>query len=151
MKHTSIVLLLLLIASAVAACSNQNQHLGQQQALNIAWKALDPNTLSHDMESWEINEARKVVGGEIVSEFSMPTKENCPGPRPPDNQPIKVSTEYWYIKVLPHPQVWRPQKDTAAPSSIPIVPEPNIRSAIFLIDIYDGEVVARKLSCQDAP
>jgi hypothetical protein len=151
MKHTSIILLLLLIASTVAACTHQNEHLGQQQALEIAWKALDPNTLSHDIESWEINEARKVAGGEIVSEFSIPTKENCPGPRAPDNQPIKVSTEYWYIKVLPHPQVWRPQKDTAAPSSMPIVPEPNIKSAIFLIDIYNGEVVARKLSCQDAP
>jgi hypothetical protein len=151
MKRTSIILLLLVLACMQAGCASSNERLGQQQALAIAWKALDPNTLSHDMESWEINEARKVVGGEIVSEFSMPSKENCLGPRPPDNQPIKVSSEYWYIKVLPHPQVWRPQKDTAAPSSMPIVPEPNIKSAIFLIDIYNGDVVARKLTCQDAP
>ncbi len=151
MKHTPIMLLLLLLASVQAACTNQNGHLGQQQALEIAWKALDPNTISHDVDSWEINEARKVVGGEIVSEFSIPSRENCPGPRSPDNQPIKVSTEYWYIKVLPHPQVWRPQKDTAAPSSMPVVPEPNIKSAIFLIDMYNGEVIARKLTCQEAP
>jgi hypothetical protein len=151
MKRTSIIFLLLLIVAAQAACTNKNAHLGQQQALEIAWKALNPNTISHDVESWEINEARKVVGGEIVSEFSIPTKENCPGPRPPDNQPIKVSSEYWYIKVLPHPQVWRPQKDTASPSSMLIIPEPNIKSAIFLIDMYNGEVIARKLSCQDAP
>jgi hypothetical protein len=151
MKRASIIFLLLMITTMQVACNNQNQRLGQQQALQIAWKALDPNTLSHDSESWEINEARKVVGGEIVSEFSLPSKNNCPGPSLPDNQPIKVSSEYWYIKVLPHPQVWRPQKDTAAPSSMPIVPEPSIQSAIFLIDIYNGEVIARKLTCQDTP
>ena len=151
MKRTPVFFLLLLIAAVQTACTNQTQRLGQQQALEIAWKTLDPNTLSHDVESWEIDEARKVVGGEVVSEFSIPSKQNCPGPRPPDNQPIKVSSEYWYIKVLPHPQVWRPQKDTAAPSSMPIVPEPNIKSASFLIDIYNGEVVARKLTCQDTP
>jgi hypothetical protein len=151
MKRTPIIFLLLVIAILQTACTSQNQHLGQQQALEIAWKALDPNTISHDVESWEINEAHKVLGGEVVSEFSLPSKENCPGPRPPDNQPIKISSEYWYIKVLPHPQVYRPQKDTAAPSSLPIIPEPNIKSAIFLIDMYNGEVIARKLTCQDSP
>jgi hypothetical protein len=140
-----------MLATIQVACTNQYQHLGQQQALQIAWKALNPNTLSHDIDSWEINEARRVVGGEVVKEFSTPTRENCPGPKPPENQPIKISSEYWYIKVLPHPQVWRPQKDTAAPSSILIVPEPNIKSAIFLIDIYSGEVIARKLTCQNTP
>jgi hypothetical protein len=151
MKHTLTIFLLLIIATVQVACSNQNQHLGQQQALEIAWKALDPHTLSHDAESWEVEESRKVVGGEVVNEFSIPTKENCPGPRYPENQPIKVASEYWYIKVLPHPQVWRPQKDTAAASSMPIVPEPNIQSAIFLIDMYNGEVVARKLNCLGTP
>jgi hypothetical protein len=151
MKRTSILFLLLVLVTTQAACSGQNQHLGQQQALEIAWKALNPNTLSHDSESWEISEAKKVVGGEVVGEFSMPNRENCPGPKPPDNQPIKVSSDYWYIKVLPHPQVYRPQTDTAAPSSMPIVPEPNIKAAVFLIDMYNGEVIARKLTCQDTP
>jgi hypothetical protein len=151
MKLASIVFLLLMFTTLQAACTIQKQHLGQQQALEIAWKALEPNSLSHDAESWEINEARKVTGGQVVKEFSMPSRENCPGPKLPDNQPIKVSSEYWYIKVLPHPQVWRPQKDTAAPRSLPITPEPNIKSAIFLIDMYSGEVVARKLLCQDTP
>jgi hypothetical protein len=151
MKRTPIIFLLLIMVTMQVACTNQNRHLGQQQALEIVWKALDPNTLSHDAESWEINEAKKVEGGEVVSEFAMPTRENCPGPKPPDNQPIKVSSEYWYIKVLPHPKVLRPQKDTAAPSSLPIVPEPNIKAATFLIDMYSGEVVARKLTCQDTP
>jgi hypothetical protein len=151
LKRNLKIILLLMLATIQVACTNQYQHLGQQQALQIAWKALNPNTLSHDIDSWEINEARRVVGGEVVKEFSTPTRENCPGPKPPENQPIKISSEYWYIKVLPHPQVWRPQKDTAAPSSILIVPEPNIKSAIFLIDIYSGEVIARKLTCQNTP
>jgi hypothetical protein len=151
MKRAPVIFLLLLIATILAACNTQTQRLGQQQALEIAWKALDPNTISHDVESWEIDEARKVVGGAVVSEFSIPSKQNCPGPRPPDNQPIKVSSEYWYVRVLPHPQVLRPQKDIAAPSSMPIIPEPNIQSAIFLIEMYNGEVVARKLTCQDIP
>ena len=151
MKRTSIFLLLLVVVTTQMACSSQKGRMGQQQALEIAWKALDPNTVSHDNESWEISEARKVVGGEVVKEFALPTRENCPGPRLPDNQPIKVSSEYWYIKVLPHPKVFRPQKDTAAANSLPVVPEPNIKEAIFLIDMYSGEVVARKLTCQTAP
>jgi hypothetical protein len=146
-----IILLLLIIVATQIACSTQNQHLGQQQALEIAWKALDPNTVSHDAESWAVYESRKVEGGEVVSEFAMPSRENCPGPKPPDNQPIKVSSDYWFIKVGPYPQSERTQKDTAAPSSQPIVPEPNIQTAIFLIDMYSGEVVARKLTCQDNP
>ena len=150
-KRTPIILLLLVVTIVLVACSKPSQRLGQQQALKIAWEALKPNTLSHNVESWEVDEARKVVGGEVVSEFAMPSRENCPGPKPPDNQPIKVSSEYWYIKVMPHPQVWRPQKDTAAPNSMLIAPEPNITSALFLIDIYSGEVVARKLICQDIP
>jgi hypothetical protein len=151
MKRASIILLLLVISVIQVACTNQNQRLGQKQALQIAWKTLDQNTPSLDVESWEINEARKVVGGEVVSEFSIPSKENCPGPRFPENQPIKVSSEYWYIKVLPQSQDLPPQKDTAAPSSMPIVPEPSVQSAIYLIDMYNGDVIARKITCQDIP
>jgi len=151
MKRAPILFLLLLFVTIQVACTNQYQHLGQQQALEIAWKALDPNTISHDTGIWEINEVKKVEGGEVVSEFSMPTRENCPGPKPPDNQPIKVSSEYWYIKVLPHPDELRSQKDTAAPNTMAIAPEPNIKTAVFLIDMYSGEVIARKLTCQDTP
>jgi hypothetical protein len=151
MKRASIIFLLLVISVFQVACSSQNQRLGQKQALQIAWKALDQNSSSLDLESWEIDEARKVVGGEVVSEFSIPSKENCPGPRSPENQPIKVSSEYWYIKVLPQSQVLPTQKDTAAPSSMPIVPEPSIQSAIYLIDMYNGDVIARKITCLDIP
>lgn len=151
MKRATIIILLLMIAIVQVACTNQNQHLGQQQALEIAWKALEPNTDSHDIGSWEMNEARKVAGGEIVNEFAMPSRENCPGPKPPDNQPIKVSSEYWYIKVIPTTQEPLAQMDTAAPGSLSIVTEPKIKAAIFLIDLYSGEVVARKLTCQGAP
>jgi hypothetical protein len=151
MIRKSIIFLVLITIGMQSACIAEDQHLGQRQALNIAWKTLDPNTISHDIESWETDEAIKVRGGEVVSEFSVPSRDNCPGPRLPDNLPIKVSSEYWYIKVQPHPQVQRTQKDTAAPESLTVIPEPNIISAIFLIDIYNGEVVARKLICQDAP
>ena len=149
MKRASIIFLLLVIFVIQVACTNQNQRLGQKQALQIAWKALDQSTPSFDFERWEINEARKVVGGEVVSEFSILSKENCPGTRSPENQPIKVSSEYWYIKILPQSQVLPPQKDTAAPSSMQNVPEPSIQSAIYLIDIYNGDVIARKITCQD--
>jgi len=151
MKHAPTIFILLITTILQAACIDQPQRLGQQKALEIAWQALNPNTVSHDAESWEINEARKVQGGEVVSEFAMPGRDNCPGPKSPDNQPIKVSSEYWFIKVQPHPQVFRPQKDTAAPNSAPIIPEPHIQTALFLIDMYSGEVVARKLTCQGIP
>jgi hypothetical protein len=150
-KRVTILLSLLAFTNLLIACNTQYERLGQQQALSIAWKTLEPNTSSHDINGWEVDEARKVVGGEVVNEFSIPAKENCPGPRPPENQPIKATSEYWYIKVLPVLPDANPQDDTGSPSPLPANHEPNIQTAIFLIDIYNGDVIARKLTCLDTP
>ena len=151
MKRTPILFLLIIVTILSTACNSQGERLGQQQALEIVWKTLEPNTSSHDIDRWEVDEARKVVGGEVVNQFALPVKENCPGPRPPENQPIKATTEYWYIKVLPSPPTLTPEDDAASPSPLPVNQEPNFQEAAFLIDIYSGEVVARKLTCLDNP
>ena len=151
MKRTLILFLLLNVAIIITACNNQTQRIGSQKALEITWKLLEPNTSSHNIDEWKVDEARKVAGGEIVNEFAIPPRENCPGPKPPDNQPIKATSEYWFIKLLPDPEPGQTQDDTNTASPPPIITEPNFKAALFLIDIYSGDVVARKLICVDTP
>ena len=151
MKRTPILFILLNVVILLTACNNQAQRLSPQQALDITWKSLEPNTSSHNIDEWKVDEARKVAGGEVVNEFALPPRENCPGPKPPDNQPIKATSEYWYVKFLPDPELGQIQDDTPSASPPPVVTEPNFQAALFLIDIYSGEVVARKLICVDKP
>jgi hypothetical protein len=149
MKKTLNLLALIIIATCLLPACNKNNHtLGQQDALEIAWKTLDPNTISHNREDWEIHKAQKVYGKDVVNEFASARFVNCPGPEIPENMPIKITSEYWYVKVVPHPEALRAQKGTNSAELVPVVPEPNIKEATFLIDAYDGNVIARKLVCQ---
>jgi hypothetical protein len=137
----------LLISSLLAACMERSADLGQQEALRIAWTALDPHTDSHDRDVWEIHAATKVYGKDVVNEFSSVRKMACPGPSMPENSPIKISSEYWYIKVVPHPEIFRKEKGTSSPEMVRLIPEPHIAEAAFLIDLYGGDVIARRLVC----
>ncbi len=134
------------IFSMLAACAQPAELLKQQEALEIAWDTLDPNTESHNRDDWEIHQALKVYGKDIVNEFSNGRSRGCPGPELPENLPIKISTEYWYILVVPHPEALR--RTSEAAELVPVIPEPRIAEAAFLIDQYDGKVVARRIVCQ---
>lgn len=144
MLSVFIVLILFLL---ISACAQNGRSLGQQEALEIAWKTLKPNTESQNRDYWEIHDARKVYGKDVVKEFAGVMQNNCPGPMIPENKPIKISSEYWYIKVLPHPQIMRKLEGTDSAERIAIVPEPRIKEAAFLIDLFGGEVIARRLIC----
>lgn len=149
MKRTYFLILLTFLSPILmAACIQGGRSLRQQEALEIAWAALKPNTLSQNRDYWEIHEARIVYGKDVVTDFSAIQRMNCPGPMLPENKPIKISTEYWYIKVVPHPEVVRNEEETGSNKKITIVPEPNIQEAYFLIDVYNGGIVARRLVCK---
>jgi hypothetical protein len=142
-----LTILFTIFTSVFTGCIQNGKSLGQQEALEIAWDTLKPNTISRNRDYWEIHEARKVYGKDVVAEFSSVQKMTCPGPLLPENKPIKISTEYWYIKVVPHPEVMRKVEGTDSGEKVAIVPEPTIEEAAFLIDIYGGEVIARRLLC----
>lgn len=148
MTRLSTVVVILSLIVPIAGCIDQGQSLHQQEALEIAWDTLKPNTESGNRDDWEIHDARKVYGKDIVNDFADMRFKNCPGPEVPENLPIKVSSEYWYIRVLPHPEVLRRDKSTSSAELVPVVPEPKINEAAFLIDPYSGKVIARRLVCK---
>jgi hypothetical protein len=122
--------------------------IGEQQALDAAWNALEPNTSSHDRANWEVVEVRQVTGQEVVQEFAGEPAPGCwKGPTPPANETIDPSGTYWYVEMKPRPATPIPQKRTVSPTEPPFIPEPFTRGAQFLIDVANGQVVARKLHC----
>jgi hypothetical protein len=141
------ILLIILLTTSLTACLNQSDTLGAQQALDIVWEDLEPHTSSKDRQKWEIGDARQVDGRDVVEEFANTTSAYCPGPPIPDNQPIQLSGEYWYILVLPHPATPMPQEGETSPTAPPAIPEPFVREAAYLIDIFEGKIVARRLNC----
>jgi hypothetical protein len=143
-----IATLILLVSSSLFGCQVSSTPLRQQEALDIAWETLEPNTVSHNRDYWEIHDARKVYGKDVVKEFTARHPVRCPGPNLPENMPIKISSQYWYIKVAPHPEVRVKTQVANEPKYIQVVPEPDIVDATFLIDIYNGDVIARTLTCQ---
>jgi hypothetical protein len=149
-KYSQLLLLTLLSITLLTACFEQPPRLNQEQALDIAWQALQPNTTDQNRGDWDIIEVKRVAGGEVVQEFALSRSNNCPGPVPPDNQAIKNTSEYWYIKTLPHALVAAARKGTiTATSDQKLQPTPAVYEAVFLIDVYGGQVVARKLTCPE--
>ena len=146
-----LVFLLIFLFPALTSCIENQHSINQQEALEIVWQTLDPNTLSHNREDWEIHAADRVYGKDVVAEFAAVQRMNCPGPSIPENQPIKITAEYWYIRVLPHPEALRPQAGSASADLVPVIPEPNINEAAFLIDLYNGDVIARRIVCPPRP
>ena len=68
----------------------------------------------------------------------------CGGPAPPPNGRIEPSDAYWYVELRPQPAT--PSGPSMSPTAPPLVPEPFMYRALFLID-EGGQVVARMLAC----
>jgi hypothetical protein len=138
------------LALALAACATGAAPLSEQQVTDLVWEALEPNTSSRDRAAWE------VVGVEIVSARDVqdlfegePVPGRCaPGPTPPDNARIGRGGSYWYVQMKPRPATPRPvPTELFSPTAAPLVPEPYVYQAHFLVDADTGKVVARKLYC----
>jgi hypothetical protein len=146
-QFSLLILLLFLGLGLFTACNPQTARLKQDQILDITWEALKPNTSSQNRGNWEVVDVTRVYGRDVVAEFSSIPISNCPGPKPPENQAIRSSSEYWFVRAIPKPWL---DPTVAAPKSSTIesiMPEPLFREAYFLIDPFTGQIVARKFVC----
>lgn len=117
-----------------------------QQAVNVAWEALAPNTSSGDRANWQVVEVRQVKGRDVARQFAGEPAPGCwQGSTPRPNGAIIAGADYWYVEWVPKPATPLPTA-TISPTAPPFIPEPFLRQALFLIDL-EGKVVARKLSC----
>jgi hypothetical protein len=139
----------LICLPAFTACLKPPARLSQDQVLNIVWTALGPHTSTQDREYWLALEANRVPGRDIIDEFLVVNIGQCPGPDLPENQAIKPSSEYWYVKVAPSQQIVTLTQSASTSTSESFAPEPLIYQAVFLIDPSTGQIVARKLICKE--
>ncbi len=138
------------LALALAACSPTAAPLSKQEAGEIAWRALEPNTSSHSLTAWEVAELRSVTGQEILDRFpGEPAAGGCvPGPIPSANTAIAPGGSYWYVVFKPGRATPLPQPtEQFSPTAPPLVPEPFVYEGRFLIDAVTGQIAARKLFC----
>ena len=143
-------LLFVCLTLLLAACSARVAPLSEQQAADIAWRALEPNTSSHNQAAWEVVGVETVKGREVQHLFEgEPVPGGCaPGPAPPDNGAIAPSRSYWHVEMKPRLVTPRPQPtEQFSPTAPPSIPEPFVYQAHFLVDVGTGQVVARKLYC----
>ncbi len=153
MKRLLPLLLFVPLLFSLAACNSRPSRLTQGQVIDLAWKALEPYTSSQRRENWDILQAEKVTGLQVVDQFGDVVHRKCPGPALAENQAIHASGEYWYIKVAPKhliedkPKPNSNSKVGSAPEGL--IPEPILQEATFLIDPFSGQVVAQTFNCGD--
>ncbi len=135
---------------ALIACSPRTAVLGKQQAVDIVWQALEPNTSSHTQAAWQVVRVQSVTGRDIQDLFKgPPVLAGCvPGPTPPENAPLALDSAYWYVQMKPRQVTPRPQPtERYSPTAPPSVPEPFVFEAHFIVDARTGRIAARKLLC----
>jgi hypothetical protein len=143
-----LALALTLTAVLLSGCASDAESVSEQQAVDRAWQALEPNTSSEDRTKWRVVAAHEVTGSQVAAEFEGEAALGCwKGPTPAPNQPIRESGSYWYVHLAPHAVTRNPKYTPISPTAPPPIPEPFLREARFLIDAQDGRVVARKLFC----
>jgi hypothetical protein len=140
----------IVLALGLVACANEKVAPTEQQVRDLAWQALEPNTASHNRAAWEFIEIKQVVGRDIAGQFTSNYFYGClQGPTSVPNSQIDPSGVYWYVHMEPRPATPLPPKlkGPVGTGNPPIIPEPFMYKAFFLIDAADGKVVARNLSC----
>lgn len=119
--------------------------LDPDRASDIAWEALEPNTASHNRANWAVVEVRTASGRSVAEEFEGRVFYGyCGGPAPPPNGEIEPAETYWLVEMKPQPAT--PSGAPKSPTAPPLVPEPFMARALFLID-DSGQVIARMLAC----
>jgi hypothetical protein len=134
----------------VAACAAEADSIDKQEATNMAWQALEPNTSSHNQAAWDVIDARLVTGQAVQDQFEgEPVPGRCaPGPTPPENATVTDDVTYWYVQLKPRPATAMPEPtEQFSPTAPPRIPEPFLVEANFLLEAATGQIVARKISC----
>lgn len=121
--------------------------ISEAQARDLAWRALEPNTSSHDPANWEVIDLRQVEGQAIVGEFEGQPAPGCPGPTPEPNAAIDGSGTYWLVRFQKRPATPPPAETPLSLTAPPNVPEPFMYQASLLLHPGSGEVVARRFLC----
>jgi len=156
-------MLIIMMSFMMASCSSTilpTQHqsqeinaeeepsISQSQVIDIVWDALEPNTSSHNRSNWQVIEVELVIGEDVVMRFEEEPTTGCWfGPKPPENKEINTSKHYWYVLMIPYPATPEPFYGTPSPTAPPLIPEPFLKYAHFLVDVTSGEVMARRLIC----
>ena len=139
--------ILFIFGNLLTACIQTPKRLSQEQVLDIVWIDFRPSTSSQNRKNWDNTQISLVTGREVVSEFSVVPISKCPGPPLPENQAIRASSNYWFIRVVP--KLYTPTNTAAMqPGDEFIIPEPLIQQASYLVDSTSGEIVARRLFCE---
>jgi hypothetical protein len=152
--HILFIILLVLLTgcqpgtSATPALPAPNS-LSEEQVLEIAWSALEPNTHSHNQAAWVTVELRTVTGREVSHLFEgEPGSGGCAlGPKPPGNARIDPDASYWYVQMVPRIATPLPSPEGFPPTAPPSVPEPFMYQAHLLVDPGTGQVIARMYYC----
>ena len=143
-------------SSTISPTQNQSQEIdaeeepsiSQSQVIDIVWDAFEPNTSSHSQSNWHVIEVEIVTGEDVIDRFEGESISGCWfGPKPPENKEINLSKHYWYILMIPYPATPEPFYGTASSTAPPLIPEPFLKYAHFLVDVNSGEVIARRLIC----
>jgi hypothetical protein len=121
--------------------------LSEQQVVDTAWLALEPNTISHDRTAWEIISVQVVIGQKIQNLFEDAQLYCGFGPEPTSNATISPADSYWYVLMKPRSATPLPQPTDYSPTAPPWIPEPFVDEARFLIDDSTGQIVARNFLC----
>ena len=125
-----------------------NPGLSESQVLDIVWEALEPNTSSHTRSNWQMEKVQFVPGERVAERFEGKPSLGCwSGPEPAENKDISATKIYWYVLMVPRPATPEPFYGTPTPTAPPLIPEPFLREAHFLVDPGTNEVIARKLIC----
>lgn len=126
----------------------ETPELSQSQAIDIVWEALEPNTSSHERSNWQVVEAELVAGERVAERFEGEPAPGCwSGPKPVENKAVILTKDYWYVSMKPAPATPMPFYGTPSPTAPPLIPEPFLREAHFLVDPETKDVVARRLIC----
>lgn len=122
--------------------------ISQTQVIEIVWIALEPNTSSHERSNWQVVEAQMAVGESVAERFEGDPAPGCwSGPEPIENKNINPKENFWYILMTPKPATPVPFPGTPSPTAPPLIPEPFLMEAYFLVDPETSKIVARKLLC----
>jgi hypothetical protein len=149
-KLISFSFMVILYSFSLVSCNYEISMLSEQKVRDLAWKALNPYTLSHNRDAWEVIEIRKVFWKDISDQFTSGYYYGCRTKTTQESdRPIDLSKVYWYVHMEPRPVTPLPPRrnEPVGTGNPPIKPEMNIENALFLIDPDNGQIIARRLGC----